>query len=80
MAKPEEDVYVRGSSPVINALFNVLRCNGIEASIPYDAIDGYCYLICLQTSIFDRLLCSWKDRVAVSKDPSRWPRVSERDY
>jgi hypothetical protein len=79
MAIPK-DVYVRGSSPVVSALFQVLRCNGIEASVPFEAVDGYCYLICLQSAIFDCLICSWKDRIAMTSDPARWPRNSELDY
>lgn len=79
MRSRNEDVFVRGSIQVICELFQVLRYNGVEACVPIVAPDGYCYLICLQGPLFDQLICSWKDRITLTLDPTRWPKAPSHD-
>lgn len=73
MASETKNVFVRGVAESICELFFVLRYNGLEASVPIEAPDGLCYTICLEGPQFDQLICCWKDRVALTSNPARWP-------
>lgn len=58
-----QELVVTGTKHIISDLFNVLRFNGIEATIP-QLLSGKKYVIsCMMGKTLDQILCSWKDFV-----------------
>jgi hypothetical protein len=54
------ELVISGTRNVIHELFNVLRTNGIEPTIPVQSEKNF-VMCCIQGGALNRILMSWKE-------------------
>ena len=65
------DIKIVAVPTVIVELFNQLRLNGIEATIPTKLATGDMEMSCIVSDQADKLLCNWRDFIACEYTVSR---------
>lgn len=65
------DIKIVAVPAVIVELFNQLRLNGIEATIPIQLTTGHLEMSCIVSEHLDKLLCNWRDFIACEYTVSR---------